>query len=98
MDLPSLAVVLRAALSHAPEERKSAEASLNQVSPPSPPLVPLSYSRPATRVGAVDDTPAELVRGGDCSLQFGSQKLPCTLFDRITVAAVVSTCLLLAEW
>ncbi|KAG2658417.1 hypothetical protein PVAP13_1KG222700 [Panicum virgatum] len=30
MDLPSLAVVLRAALSHVPEERKAAEASLNQ--------------------------------------------------------------------
>jgi hypothetical protein len=32
MDLPSLVVVLRAALSHAPEERKAAEASLEQVS------------------------------------------------------------------
>lgn len=32
MDLPSLAVVLRAALSHVPEERKAAEESLNQVS------------------------------------------------------------------
>ncbi|KAK3145078.1 hypothetical protein QOZ80_4AG0322730 [Eleusine coracana subsp. coracana] len=31
MDLPSLAVVLRAALSHAPEERKAAEASLDQL-------------------------------------------------------------------
>nr|CAB3446583.1 unnamed protein product [Digitaria exilis] len=30
MDLPSLAVVLRAALSHVPEERKAAEDSLNQ--------------------------------------------------------------------
>ncbi|RCV06407.1 hypothetical protein SETIT_1G159800v2 [Setaria italica] len=30
MDLPSLAVVLRAALSHVPEERKAAEESLNQ--------------------------------------------------------------------
>ncbi|OEL35059.1 Importin beta-like SAD2 [Dichanthelium oligosanthes] len=30
MDLPSLAVVLRAALSHIPEERKAAEESLNQ--------------------------------------------------------------------
>ncbi|XP_062223323.1 importin beta-like SAD2 [Phragmites australis] len=30
MDLPSLAVVLRAALSHLPEERKAAEKSLNQ--------------------------------------------------------------------
>jgi importin-7 len=38
MDLPSLVVVLRAALSHAPEERKAAEASLNQVSTLSPPL------------------------------------------------------------
>ncbi|RLM75616.1 importin beta-like SAD2 [Panicum miliaceum] len=31
MDLPSLVVVLRAALSHAPEERKAAEASLEQL-------------------------------------------------------------------
>ncbi|KAJ4755971.1 Importin beta-like SAD2 [Rhynchospora pubera] len=31
MDLPSLAVVLRAALSHVPEERKAAEETLNQV-------------------------------------------------------------------
>lgn len=31
MDLQSLAVVLRAALSHVPEERKAAEASLTQV-------------------------------------------------------------------
>ncbi|XP_078156294.1 importin beta-like SAD2 [Carex rostrata] len=31
MDLPSLAVVLRAALSHVPEERKAAEDSLNQL-------------------------------------------------------------------
>ncbi|GJN21055.1 hypothetical protein PR202_gb08501 [Eleusine coracana subsp. coracana] len=30
MDLPSLAIVLRAALSHVPEERKAAEESLNQ--------------------------------------------------------------------
>jgi hypothetical protein len=39
MDLPSLVVVLRAALSHAPEERKAAEASLEQVSRP-PRLAP----------------------------------------------------------
>uniref|UniRef100_A0A453NXW4 Importin N-terminal domain-containing protein n=1 Tax=Aegilops tauschii subsp. strangulata TaxID=200361 RepID=A0A453NXW4_AEGTS len=31
MDLPDLAVVLRAALSHVPEERKTAEESLNQI-------------------------------------------------------------------
>ncbi|GJN11879.1 hypothetical protein PR202_ga30114 [Eleusine coracana subsp. coracana] len=31
MDLPSLAVVLRAALSHTPDERKTAEASLDQL-------------------------------------------------------------------
>jgi hypothetical protein len=31
MDLPNLAVVLRAALSHVPEERRAAEESLNQV-------------------------------------------------------------------
>ncbi|KAJ4814853.1 Importin beta-like SAD2 [Rhynchospora pubera] len=31
MDLPSLAVVLRAALSHVPEERKAAEETLNQL-------------------------------------------------------------------
>jgi len=39
MDLPSLAVVLRAALSHVPEERKAAEESLNQVSASPPPIV-----------------------------------------------------------
>jgi hypothetical protein len=34
MDLAGLTLVLRAALSHSPEERKAAEASLNQVSAP----------------------------------------------------------------
>ena len=34
MDLGSLTLVLRAALSHAPEERKAAEANLTQVSAP----------------------------------------------------------------
>lgn len=47
MDLPSLAVVLRAALSHAPEERKAAEASLNQVSPPPPGRAPSSTAAAA---------------------------------------------------
>jgi hypothetical protein len=39
MDLPNLAVVLRGALSHVPEERKAAEENLNQVrgcTPPTP--------------------------------------------------------------
>lgn len=44
MDLPSLAVVLRAALSHVPEERKAAEESLNQVSCPSLCSAPLFLS------------------------------------------------------
>jgi hypothetical protein len=49
MDLQSLAVVLRAALSHVPEERKAAEESLNQVSPlppPSPRPLPNQRARP----------------------------------------------------
>jgi hypothetical protein len=56
MDLPSLAVVLRAALSHVPEERKAAEESLNQVSasPPSifaggPGLLSIKVSNPLRR-------------------------------------------------
>jgi hypothetical protein len=48
MDLASLTLVLRSALSHSPEERKAAEASLNQVSdhhhalPSLAPLLPLT--------------------------------------------------------
>ena len=41
MDLASLTLVLRAALSHAPEERKAAEASLTQVSAPTAPWITL---------------------------------------------------------
>jgi hypothetical protein len=44
MDLASLTLVLRSALSHSPEERKAAEASLNQVSDHHHSLLSLSLS------------------------------------------------------
>jgi len=45
MDLPNLAVVLRTALSHVPEERKAAEESLNQVRVFTPPTTILSRKK-----------------------------------------------------
>jgi hypothetical protein len=57
MDLPSLAVVLRAALSHVPEERKAAEESLNQVTASSPPLLSI------LGLCSPESNPCSLLRG-----------------------------------